>query len=134
MTVVHISTSPNICLTGYFHYHQLMASTMKTTYVWYSLGLSNTQLPKQLIFSQLTSSQTHNSSEINLHHEYPSCPRITCRAGSPATNSGTAVDEHIGPRKVTRLSLHLKDTVSGCIFLHDQIKSSIWRQLSELCF
>lgn len=35
---------------------------------------------------------------------------------SPATNFGTAIDEHIGPHKVTRLSLHLKDTVSDSVF------------------
>lgn len=92
-------------------------STIKTTSACHSFGLSNTQLPKQLIFSQLTSFPTHNSSETNLQHEHPSvCPRINCRTGSPATNFGTAIDEHTGPHKVTRLSLHLKDTVSDSVF------------------
>lgn len=39
------------------------------------------------------------------------CPR----AGSPATNFGTGLDEHIGPHKVTRLSLRLEDTVSDSL-------------------
>lgn len=59
----------------------------------------------------------HNSSETNLHNDYPRTARGTVR---PETNSGTATDEGIGPHKVTRLSVHRKDTVSDCIFLQDK--------------
>lgn len=59
----------------------------------------------------------HHSSETNLHNDQPRIARGTVR---PTTNFGTAINEGIGPRKVTRLSVYHKDTVSDCIFLQDK--------------